>query len=196
MKHLERSGISTASVISTWKPATQFSLAVSLLPSLTSKPREIWCHVWGASDSPHSFLQTGPKSGMCLSVLDLSSEGGWIQVIQEEKIITKRTPCESSKFLFNGSLTAGSLWPCSWQSGSISRWFRRCHGNFLYSNFCSGDSLGSLSGWSWCLPCAAPESRSFKLLANYFSANLALSLTHSLSLSLFSPSSLCLSGGV
>lgn len=58
--------------------ATQFSLAVSLLPSLTSKPREIWCYVWGASDSPHSFLQTGPKSGMCLSVLHGSQLGGWI----------------------------------------------------------------------------------------------------------------------
>lgn len=129
----------------------------------------------------------------CLSSVDLSTAGGWMQVIREEKII-KKTPCESSKFLFNGSLTAGSLWPSSWQSGSISRWFRHCHGNFLYSNSCLGDSLGSLSGWSWCLPCAAPESRSFKLLANYFSANLSLALT--LFLSLFSPSSLCLSGGV
>lgn len=34
--------------------------------------------VCGASDSPRSFLQTGPKSGMCLSVLRASQLSGWM----------------------------------------------------------------------------------------------------------------------
>lgn len=33
----------------------------------------------------------------------------------------------------------------------------------------------ALSGWSWCVLCAAPENYSSKLLLNYFSAHLAIS---------------------
>lgn len=40
--------------------------------------QDMMLHVWGASDSPHSFLQTGPKSGVCLSVLRGSQLGGWM----------------------------------------------------------------------------------------------------------------------